>query len=87
MRGKRIIFLARRFAPCEKIRMTTLAQHISEAGKTQREFAADAGISPSYLCEILAGAKKPGLDLAVKIERITGGRVTAVSWVEGAAGQ
>ena len=61
--------------------MKTLSEHIKDAGTTQREFARSVDISPSYLCEILAGAKTPGLELAVKIERATRGAVTAVSWV------
>lgn len=56
--------------------MATLTEHLSASGLTQRQFAASLGISASYLSEIICGLKRPGLSLAVRIERETGGAVT-----------
>lgn len=50
-------------------------------GLPQAEVAALLGMSRPYLTQLLSGAKKPGLDLAVKIERLTNGAVPASAWV------
>ena len=57
----------------------TLADYLRGSGTTQRDFAARLGLSPSYVCEIAGGRKTPGLRLAVRIERATGGAVSATS--------
>lgn len=58
----------------------TLADYLRGSGTSQRDFAARLGLSPSYLCEIVRGRKTPGLRLAVRIERATGGAVRAASF-------
>lgn len=37
--------------------------------------------SPSFVSHMRAGRKKPSLDLAVRIERASQGRVRAVDWI------
>lgn len=61
--------------------MTLLAQHLDAAGLSQADFAGRVKCSPSFLNELVKGSKKPGLDLAVRIERETRGAVPAQSWV------
>lgn len=41
-----------------------------------KQLASDLEISPSYLYQLIRGERKPSLDLAQKIEIITGGEVT-----------
>jgi len=59
-----------------------LAEFISKSGKSRAAFAEKIGISRSYLSEILSGKRRPGLVLAVSIERETCGAVPASSWVD-----
>lgn len=54
-------------------------------GKIKREFAEAIGVSPTYLSQILGGWRRPSLELAVKIERITNGEVPCSAWVDGDA--
>lgn len=42
-----------------------------------KKFAADLGISVSYLYQLLKKERKPSLELALKIERHTQGKVSA----------
>jgi len=57
-------------------------QHIIASGRSQSAWAVKLGISKGYLSGILSGAKRPGLDLAVRIERLTDGAVPVDSWVD-----
>lgn len=57
------------------------AEFITTSGETRSAWAARLGISRSYLSDILNGNRKPGLELAVRIERATGGEVPAAIWV------
>lgn len=57
------------------------ADFIRTSGLTRSQWADRLSISRSYLSDILNGNKRPSLELAVMIERETGGRVTAVSWI------
>ena len=49
---------------------------------TQREAAAILGISRPHLSQVVSGSKRPSLDLAVRIERLTDGAVPVSSWVD-----
>ena len=62
--------------------MSNLSEYIASKGMTRSEFAKTVGISAPYLSEILSGAKRPSLNLAFRIEEITGGEVPASGWVE-----
>ena len=57
------------------------ANHISISGRSRTAWAADLGISKSYLSDLLNGKKTPSLDLAVRIQRMTGGAVPAHIWI------
>jgi DNA-binding transcriptional regulator YdaS (Cro superfamily) len=55
--------------------MMTLSQYLKDRNLTQRTFAAQVGVSPSYMNEIVQGVKAPRMTVAAKIERLTGGAV------------
>jgi len=61
--------------------MEQLATHLKAAGIKRNEFARSVGISAPYLTQILAGRKRPSLDLAFRIEKATDGIVPASCWV------
>jgi hypothetical protein len=46
----------------------------------QNKIAARFGIESGYFARIMLGKRRPGLDVASKIEANTGGRVPASSW-------
>jgi transcriptional regulator with XRE-family HTH domain len=52
---------------------------------TQRAFAAELGISEAHLSAVLSGHDSPSLDLAVRIEDITG--IPARAFAEIAVGR
>ena len=58
-----------------------LKAHIENSGRSRKAWAAELGISRSYLSLLEDGLKTPSLALAARIERATGGAVPAVSWV------
>jgi DNA-binding transcriptional regulator YdaS (Cro superfamily) len=57
-----------------------LTQYIKNSGRSRTAWAADLGISKSYLSDILNGNKFPSLELAVRIQRATQGAVMAADW-------
>ena len=57
------------------------ADFITASGETRTVWAGRLGISKSFLSDLLNGNRTPSLDLAVRIERATGGRVPAASWI------
>ncbi|WP_420892181.1 helix-turn-helix transcriptional regulator [Paracoccus pantotrophus] len=66
--------------------MSILSSYLAREGLTQREFATRIGVDQSIVSRLLKsgqpGGTKPGLPLAIRIERETGGAVPAASWVE-----
>lgn len=61
--------------------MKDLGTYLKEEGTSQRAFAEMIGADPSVVSRFIARTARPGLDLAVKIEDVTGGAVPARSWV------
>lgn len=57
------------------------SEFIRSSGQNRATWADRLEISRSYLSDILNGNKTPSLDLAVRIERLTGGAVPASSWI------
>lgn len=49
-----------------------LAAFMEKRGKTQDWLAEQLGVTASYVSLLLAGKRTPSLDIATKIERITG---------------
>jgi DNA-binding transcriptional regulator YdaS (Cro superfamily) len=62
--------------------MNALSRYLKRHGLSQRQFATQAGISVSMVCQCLSGARCPGRSSALKIERVTGGEVPASCWDE-----
>ncbi|MCR9236181.1 MAG: helix-turn-helix domain-containing protein [Alphaproteobacteria bacterium] len=61
--------------------MNTLAQkHLSV--RPQLDVSRQLGVSQAYLSQLLSGQRRPSLELAVRIEQMTGGTVPASSWVD-----
>jgi len=60
-----------------------LSKWIDSSSKTRDEVADELGINRTYLDMLCRGARRPGLRLALEIERITGGTLPASSWIDG----
>jgi DNA-binding transcriptional regulator YdaS (Cro superfamily) len=58
-----------------------LKQHLHNTGEKQGAFALRAGVSSALISQIISGNRRPSLDLAVRIARLTGGAVPVDSWV------
>jgi DNA-binding transcriptional regulator YdaS (Cro superfamily) len=61
--------------------MTFLAQHLADQKISQKAFAGRLGVDPSIVSRLVNNGMRPSLELAVAIERETGGVVTASSWI------
>jgi len=61
--------------------MTDLQIYLDETGEKQIAFAARIETTPATVSRLCAGKLKPKLDLALRIERETKGRVPASVWV------
>ena len=59
-----------------------LKQYLQSTGERQTDFARRAQISQGFLSQLLAKRRTPSLDVAVRIERLTGGAVPAESWLD-----
>jgi DNA-binding transcriptional regulator YdaS (Cro superfamily) len=57
------------------------SEFIRTSGQNRSAWADRLGVSRSYLSDLLNGNKTPSLELAVQIERATGGAVPASSWI------
>lgn len=57
----------------------TLREYLFHNSIEQKSFAAQLGISMSMLSRIKTGDRKPSVDVAKRIERATGKKVTAAS--------
>jgi len=62
--------------------MDALSEYLNETNEKLSTFAVRIGRSPSTLSRALAGQRDPSVDLARDIERGTGGRVTALQFLE-----
>jgi len=58
-----------------------LTDFIIASGEARRVWAERFGVSAGYLSDLERGKKTPSLEVAVRIERVTGGAVPAVSWI------
>lgn len=52
-----------------------LSKWIDASGRTQRDVARELSISDNHLSMMLSGSRQPSLDLAVRIEALTGVKV------------
>lgn len=61
--------------------MELLADHLRAMSLTQAQFALLVEVDQATVSKLCRGALMPSLPLAVRIERATGGKVPASSWV------
>ena len=61
--------------------MNALHEYLSDRGISQRAFARDLGVDPGTVSRMTRNEMTPSLELVARIERITRGRIKAVSWV------
>ena len=61
-----------------------LTKWLDDAPITRAEFARRCEYDPSNLNKLLKGTIKPSLEMAFKIERETGGAISASGWVQAA---
>ena len=62
--------------------MLTLFDYLKEQNQSLSAFAVRIGRAPSTLSRALAGERNPSIDLARDVERGTGGRVSASSFIQ-----
>ena len=68
---------------------THFAKYLADCGPaapSRRALAGRLGISRSHLSEIVTGAKRPSLELATRIERLTDGAVPVNQWIPAEGG-
>lgn len=61
--------------------MTAIQQYFEETGDHAASLAGRIGVSPSTITRALRGLRSPSLDLAHKVEKATGGKVSAVEFM------
>lgn len=62
--------------------MNKLTAYLGDTSTSQAKLADVLGISRSHMSLLVSGERKPGLDLAIAIERATNGAVPASFWVD-----
>ena len=65
--------------------MSTLRAFLLESNETQAEFAERIGVSQGTVSKLCKGLISPSLPLALKIQRVTDGKVTVESWMKDVA--
>lgn len=60
--------------------MNELKQYLKSKHLTQADFAAKLGVTQSRVSEWLTGKRRPGLDMALRIQQVTRGKVKAAVW-------
>lgn len=61
--------------------MGKLETYLTTHAVRQHEFATIVGVSQATVSKLINGSVQPSLDLAVRIQRATGGAVPADSWI------
>ena len=56
-----------------------LVDYILSSGIKRRKFAERIGVSESYISLLVNGKRRPSVSVALQIERITGGNVSAIN--------
>ena len=61
--------------------MSQFATYVKAVATSRSDLAKEMGISRPYLSLILTGRRRPSLELAIRIERLTDGAVPVSSWI------
>jgi ribosome-binding protein aMBF1 (putative translation factor) len=62
--------------------MNMLSQHLADTGQSQSAFADEIGCDKSIVSRLTRYEMTPSLELAVKIERATHGKVPVEVWID-----
>jgi transcriptional regulator with XRE-family HTH domain len=57
-----------------------LRRYLEAKKMTRRDFADAAGLDFSYVCRLVNGGRRPGVDTAFLIEKVTRGAVPVKAW-------
>lgn len=72
---------AKRPAGRPRKRETPFSRWIDGSGMSRDEVASELGINRTHLDKVCRGARRPGLALALGIEKLTGGAIPASDWL------
>ena len=75
-----MVFKKPRGAGRPRVRENALSRWIDESGRTREQVAKLLGIPKPSLDRICRDDKRPNLDLAFRIERVTAGKIPAAAW-------
>jgi transcriptional regulator with XRE-family HTH domain len=62
--------------------MSKLHEHLNRSGQSLSAFARSVGVFPNYMSEIASFSRRPSLQVAYDIYRITGGSVPMSYWID-----
>lgn len=62
-----------------QVKPASLAAWLEQSGTTQTELAEQLGVVPSHISMLVSGDRTPSLDLAIRIESLTGVPVLALA--------
>jgi DNA-binding XRE family transcriptional regulator len=57
--------------------------YLETSGISQEDFSRLASITPAMVCYMTNGKRNPGLSLALKIQKLTKGKVRPEDWADG----
>ena len=60
----------------------TLTEYLSDQSLKPTQFATSLGVEPSTIIRMVNGERRPSLDMALRIEEATEGKVTTRDWPE-----
>lgn len=60
----------------------TITEYMESEGLTQREAARQLGLDEGQFSRYVNGRQRPGIPMAVAIEKATGGKVDVASWLK-----
>lgn len=60
--------------------MNILNQYLKTNRVSQQDFAARVGVTQSTVSKLCRGTSRPSLDVAILIDKATGGKVPPSSW-------
>jgi transcriptional regulator with XRE-family HTH domain len=62
-------------------RETKLSRWIDASGMSRDDVAHELGVGRTYLDKLCRGQHLPGLEVAFRIEQLTGGAIAASDWI------
>ena len=66
-------------------RETKLSRWIDASGMTRDTVAVELGVARTYLDKLCRGQHRPGLEVALRLEKLTAGEIPATDWLGGRA--